>query len=123
MVEYCKVNGLSLISGIDTNAHHFAWGSTNINPRGDSLFEFIVATDLMIINIGKPTFRNKLRKEVLDITLCSEEILLSIREWEVSDLIMTSDHECITFKLSSKTHFRRCYSGIRHPQTGNSTVT
>lgn len=54
----------------------------------------------MILNIGnKPTFRNKLRSEVLDITLCSQDFPLSLIDWEVSDLIMTSDHEGITFKL------------------------
>ena len=30
--DYCKINNLPLLSGIDTNAHHSAWGSTNINP-------------------------------------------------------------------------------------------
>lgn len=101
LTEYCKNNSLSLISGIDTNAHHFAWGSTDINERGDSFFEFIVATDLTILNIGnKPTFRNKNRKEVLDITLCTKDLTLSINDWEVSDYILTSDHVCITFKVS-----------------------
>lgn len=51
VVEYCKENNLPLLSGIDANAHHFAWGSTDINPRGSNLFEFILATELRILNV------------------------------------------------------------------------
>lgn len=100
LTEYCKQNNLPMISGIDSNAHHLAWGSTNINMRGERLFEFIVTTELTILNVGNtPTFINKLRREVLDITVCTHDIALSIKEWKVSDHILTSDHECITFNL------------------------
>lgn len=88
VVEYCKNMNLPLLTGIDTNAHHYAWGSTNINPRGDSLLEFIIATELMILNEGdKPTFVNKIRKEVLDISLCSRELHSHIYDWEVTEHI------------------------------------
>lgn len=71
---------------MDANAHHFAWGSTDINPRGENLFEFIMSTELMILNIGnKPTLKNKLRKEVLDISLCSPSLFPLIFTWNVTD--------------------------------------
>lgn len=47
VVDYCKNNNLPVLSGIDANAHHFAWGSTNINTRGDNLLEFIAAINLL----------------------------------------------------------------------------
>lgn len=43
VVDYCKNNNFSLLTSIDANAHHLAWGSTNSNPRGENLFEFILA--------------------------------------------------------------------------------
>lgn len=73
VVDYCKMNELSLISGIDSNSHHVAWGSTNTNDRGDSLLEYILSTNLLVQNVGnKPSFVNKLRKEVLDISVCTQ---------------------------------------------------
>lgn len=44
-------------------------------------------------------FRNKNRSEVLDITLSSSDIFSFIKEWKVTDIILTSDHKCICFKL------------------------
>lgn len=101
VVEHCKINNLTLLSSIDANAHHLAWGSTNTNPKGDNLLEFIMSTDLMLLNIGnKPTFVNKLRKEVLDITLCTQDLFSQIFDWHVSNYILLSDHKCIAFKMN-----------------------
>lgn len=62
--------------------------------------EYLLSTDLMILNVGnKPTFVNKLREEVLDISLCSKEIFPLIHDWIVTDSILTSDHKCINFKM------------------------
>lgn len=56
VMDYCKINNISLISCIDTNSHNITWGSTNTNSRGDSLLEYILATNLLIQNVGnKPT--------------------------------------------------------------------
>lgn len=100
VIDYCKVNKLPLISGIDTNAHHYAWGSTDINSRGDDLLEFIIATDLTIMNVGnKPTFVTKTRKEVLDISLCTQDLSTLINDWNVTEHILTSDHRCINFTV------------------------
>lgn len=78
-----------------------AWGSTNTNPRGENLFEFILSTDLALVNIrNKPTFVNKLGKEVLDITLCTQDIFPQIYDWNVTNSILNSDHKCINFKIN-----------------------
>lgn len=101
VVDYCKCNDLALLTSIDANAHHLAWGSTNINPRGDNLFEFILSTDLALLNVGnKPTFVNKLRKEVLDITLCTQDLFSQVFDWHVTNYILNSDHKCINFKIN-----------------------
>lgn len=104
LVNYCKVNKIPLLSSIDANAHHHSWGSTNINDRGKNLFEFILSSELMISNTGcKPTFVTKNRSEVLDVTLSSSDLFSFILNWEVTDLILTSDHKCIKFELDLDT--------------------
>ena len=57
------------IVGIDTNAHHTMWGSSDINPRGGDLLAYCVSADLNFCDVGnKPTIRTKAREEVLDLT-------------------------------------------------------
>jgi hypothetical protein len=43
IVDYCSRNKLQLIVGCDANAHHIIWGSTDINPRGECLMEYLVS--------------------------------------------------------------------------------
>ena len=51
---------------------HKLWGSTDTNRRGEDLVNYLITTDLDILNTGTvPTFRNSVREEVTDITLCT----------------------------------------------------
>ena len=57
------------------NAHHQLWGSIDTNQRGQRLVEYLVTTDLDILNVGNTlNFRNSVREEVLDITLCTSSL-------------------------------------------------
>ena len=68
-VRYCKNDNICLIVGCDSNAHYTVWGSTNCNGRGESLYAFLITTNLDILNQGKdPTFCNVSRYELTDIT-------------------------------------------------------
>lgn len=101
VVRYGESNRLELLIGADANAHHICWGSSDINKRGEYLIEYISQTSLHVVNVGnEPTFANKNRKEVLDITLVTEKSLNKIVDWEVSKEISMSDHMYITFKIS-----------------------
>jgi hypothetical protein len=51
LVMGCRAEGTHLIIGCDANAHHTSWESTNINNRGESLFNYIMANGLDIMNI------------------------------------------------------------------------
>ncbi|XP_043479878.1 uncharacterized protein LOC122509713 [Leptopilina heterotoma] len=103
LVDYCQRQGLPLIIGCDANAHHVVWGSTDINDRGRRLLDFLLDTDLDILNQGnEPTFVTVNRKEVLDITICSKSFCDGVRDWRVSDEDSLSDHRLITFRLESK---------------------
>lgn len=104
LVNYCKTNNMTVLFGIDANAHHHSWGSKDMNVRGKSFLEYIISSHLIINNVGcKPTFVNKNRSEVLDVTLSSSELYPFITEWKVTELIHTSDHKCITFDLNLDT--------------------
>jgi hypothetical protein len=100
LVQYCEEEHLYLIIGCDSNAHHTAWGSTNCNDRREALVEFLCASNLEILNWGNdPTFCNRHRLEVIDITLWSYGLLESIMSWEVSFEPSLSDHRHILFTL------------------------
>lgn len=104
LTDFCNENGLSLIIGSDTNAHHTLWGSSNINNRGIKLAEFLAGTNLEIQNIGtEPTFVTKDRSEVLDVTFGSTSITDRITDWHVSKEKTMSDHREIVFNVTVPT--------------------
>ncbi|XP_067216927.1 uncharacterized protein [Linepithema humile] len=79
LAEYCQEKRLPLIMGCDANAHHTVWGSSDTNDRGRKVLEFLASTDLEILNTGdEPTFCTIARREVLDITVCSRQLIQEI---------------------------------------------
>lgn len=102
LVNYCKGKNLDLLIGCDANSHHIVWGSSDINTRGRSLLEFILAAELSILNRGnRPTFINQVREEVIDITICSAELEQEISGWKVLQEDFMSDHQTISFQLNA----------------------
>ena len=72
LVEYCKVRDLPLFFGCDANSIHKLWDYTDANRRGKVLADYLITTDLDILNSGtRPTFWNLVREEVIDDTLCT----------------------------------------------------
>jgi len=100
LVRYCTVNKLPLILCCDCNSHNTLWGSSDTNRRGKNLIEFLISTDLYVMNRGnKPTFQNAIREEVLDLTITSTTIYQRVSNWRVSDEESLSDHKHIVFNL------------------------
>jgi ribonuclease HI len=100
LVRHADANNTELLIGCDANAHHTVWGSSDINKRGDSLLQFIGSTRLEILNINnEPTFINKLRQEVIDMTLVTRGITHLVSNWHVSSEASMSDHRWICFRL------------------------
>lgn len=98
--SFCVNNNYELVLGCDANAHHVIWGSTDINSRGAALAEFLLASNLEILNKGNaPTFSNSIREEVIDISLASFTLIDFITNWHVSSAVLASDHKCIQFDL------------------------
>ena len=89
----CRAAGTHLIIGCDTNSHHTPWGSANTNNRGESLFNYIMANGLDIMNTSnRPIFVTSNRQEVIDITIAILYIGNFIKDWHVSEELNCSDH-------------------------------
>jgi hypothetical protein len=76
IIDYCYSRKKQLIVVCDVNAHHTSWGCTGSNPRGESLMEFLVSSNLINLNHGnEPTFVVYNGKEVIDLTLGTNKIV------------------------------------------------
>jgi hypothetical protein len=101
LVMGCRVEGTHLIIGCDANAHHTSWGSTNINNRGEYLFNYIMASGLDIMNKGnRPTFVTSNRQEFIDITIATFYASNFIKDWNVTEEVSCSDHRYIRFTVT-----------------------
>jgi hypothetical protein len=93
LVTGCRAEGTHLIVGCGGNFHHTSWGSTNINNRGEYLFNVIMENGLEIINKGnKPTFVTSNRQEVIYITIATIYAGNFIKDWRVTDEVSCIDH-------------------------------
>ena len=114
LINYCNNNNLPLVIGCDANAHHVAWGSSDINERGEALMDFLASTNLAWCNKGhKPTFITRNRREVLDLTLVTPDIFSKLKEWTVSDKPSLSDHAMITFHFTKAKQADLWYRNVR----------
>jgi hypothetical protein len=100
VIDYCYRRKKQLTIGCDANAHHTLWGSTGVNPRGESLMEYLVSSNLNIPNHGnEPNFVVSNRNEVTDLTLGTKEIANLISNWHVSDETSLSDNRHLCFQI------------------------
>jgi hypothetical protein len=53
LVADASNKGLELLLGGDANSHHEVWGSTDVNPREESVLHSIMHTKLHILNRGR----------------------------------------------------------------------
>ena len=96
--------GCDIIIGMDANAHSHMWGSNDNNTRGDMIEEFLFCYNLTICNKGsQPTFVARGSKTIIDITVCSSNMVGSINRWKVDTRDQLSDHRRITFRVGLET--------------------
>lgn len=73
-----------------------------MNPRGKVLSEYLSSTHVSILNVGnKPTFVNRVRREVIDIAIAPVKVERNVVNWRVSPDVTFSDHKWIEFELAS----------------------
>ncbi|KAH8233854.1 hypothetical protein KR026_000097, partial [Drosophila bipectinata] len=117
LVEDSRKHEIDLIIGCDANAHHHQWGSTDTNERGESIFDFILDSYLLVGNRGtEPTFIVKNRREVLDVTLYSESLVDRIVSWRVLEKHSFSDHQYIELVVNFENFNRQT---VRNPRKAN----
>jgi len=120
LVNFCKRESIPLLVGLDANAHHVVWGSSDTNRRGRRLLEYLGINNLEILNQGNtPTFVIARRQEVIDITCSTVSMQQYIQNWRVSDEDSMSDHRHIRFEILSQKIERKLY---RNPKKTNWTV-
>ncbi|KAH8351283.1 hypothetical protein KR084_009543, partial [Drosophila pseudotakahashii] len=86
LAKECEELKTGLVLGCDANAHHTQWGCPNNNDRGESLFDFILNSNLFLCNRGNvPTFITKACQTIIDLTLVSDSLVSAVSNWFVSD--------------------------------------
>ena len=74
-----------LLAG-DFNAKHQIWGSTITDERGIQLNDWITSNKLSFMNDGTHTHTSLDKKEVLDITMISQNDMNLVKQWFVQDI-------------------------------------
>jgi hypothetical protein len=86
IVEYCHLRKKPVTIGCDGNAHHLLWGSTDVNPRGECLIEYLLSSNLNFLNqCNERNFVVCNWQEVIDIKLETHKTGNLVRYWHVSD--------------------------------------
>ncbi|KAJ8944139.1 hypothetical protein NQ318_013323 [Aromia moschata] len=114
LIRYCEGIGLPLLVGCD-NSHHTMWGDKEVKPRGRMLLEFLTLSGMQIANRGSvPTYFTPERQSVIDLTLCSTELLSQVVSCRVSLEVSLSDHRHILFGLDES--IQLIENGYRNPR-------
>jgi hypothetical protein len=114
MVTWCRAEGTHLIIGCDSKLHHTSWGSTYIKNRGESLFNYIMANELDIMNKGnRPTFVTCNRQEVIDITIATFYTGNFNKNWHVSEEVSHADHRYVRFTVTGTDRLVEIYRNSR----------
>ncbi|XP_011313113.1 uncharacterized protein [Fopius arisanus] len=119
LIARVKDEGTELQLGCDANSHHQGWGSSNTSTKGDALHDFLIVNNLLLLNREKePTFMDCRKQEVLDMTICTADLIDLIRDWRVSKERSGSDHGQIRLKLSGRGESIRRRDPTEPDQTG-----
>ena len=93
-----------IIIGMDSNAHSTIWGCKESDGRGSTLEDFIFSNNLVVLNRGnKETFLTSRASSIIDITICSRNMVSPTGNWKVDERDHFSDHRRITFSVLLKT--------------------
>jgi hypothetical protein len=75
LIRYYDKEGVELVVTTDASAHHSLWGMEQHNKRGNQLVEFLISTNIEIVNKGnEPTFIGKHTRTIIDLTLATPAI-------------------------------------------------
>lgn len=93
----------SIIIAGDLNAKSHAWGAPVEDAKGAVVYEWMQMRNLNIMNRGKtPTFERGSSKSFIDITIASDDVTKSIKEWKVDREVNLSLHNNIYIQIGNK---------------------
>ena len=128
-VDFANKNKIPILISMDSNSHSTLWGCEVNNKRGDVLEEWILEENLCVVNKGNvKTFVSSVGSSIIDVTLCSPNILSRVNRWQVNEDFQFSDHRKITFQLDfaysrlvksrnlKKTNWTRFHKFLKSPK-------
>jgi hypothetical protein len=87
----------------DTNCKLEFLGNKYSDAESDKLLDFIFSQQMFILNNSKKaTFNSPLGESHIDLTFCSDTLQKFINNWKIEDLETLSDHNYISFNITSK---------------------
>ena len=91
--------GKGLILSIDSNSRSTLWHDTSMNQRGKSLEEFIITSNLLIMNEPSdiPTFETTRERSWINLTLSNNILVHKIRGWTCGEEDSCADHKIMLF--------------------------
>nr|AMS38369.1 hypothetical protein [Bactrocera tryoni] len=100
-----SIEGQLIIAG-DLNSRAVEWGMPNTDSRGKRILEMAARLGLIVLNTGNATtFRRPGCEETTpDITLSTERMAGSIKNWKVLEDYTGSDHHYISFMIDTGTN-------------------
>lgn len=97
----CEREGKAYILMGDLNGWSSLWNMPVNNPRGEILEEELVFDhNMVVLNVGdEATYfhHDGETSTIIDVSLCSSGMERHIRNWQVRDAVVTSDHASIEF--------------------------
>ncbi len=108
VTDHCNENKIPLVVGMDANAHSRAWGEERANHRGELLEDWLMTSNMYIMNVGRtPTHipDNGNRGTIIDLTLTNEWAKELINDWTVmTEEPSLSDHRLIRYSMDIIEH-------------------
>ena len=106
VLDYCKDKGISHLTLMDSNAHHPSlWGSKKATyERARLLLDVMDRYGVELLNHGKEmTYLSQCgASEAIDLSLASNGLANSIKNWRVVDKTSNSDHRLISMDLDGE---------------------
>ncbi|GBO43363.1 hypothetical protein AVEN_68408-1 [Araneus ventricosus] len=93
----------NIFIGADLNGHHTLWGYNDVDSRGTAIEEFILANNLFINNSSDAPliFTHNTSKGWPDLSLCTQQVVGEIANWEVLEAPSLSHHQYVEITIDS----------------------
>ena len=97
-----------ILIGTDSNLHSTVWNCPSTNKLGELLEQFLIDNNLSCSNVGNnPTFINGSGYfTIIDLTLAKYRLSQRVSNWQVEQVLHSSDHYRVLFTINNCPNFR-----------------